>query len=83
MKDKIHVVNRSNNFDLDDFKIWGDQEGKFLSVSAENEAEWAQITPADIEGTNGVAGQILTLDGSKVPEWQDNFHVAGLKVHKN
>jgi hypothetical protein len=72
VKDKVHVTNRSNNFNLDDFIIIGDQQDKFLSVSAANEPEWVQIVPADIDGSSGTAGQILALDGSKVPEWQDS-----------
>lgn len=79
---RVNITNKSNSLNIDDIKILGMEEGKFLSVNGSNEAEWVNITPADIEASSAVVGQILTVNGDKEGEWQDNFHVAALKVHK-
>jgi len=80
--ERVRVTNISDSVEIGDFKIVGDETGKFIKINDDNEAEWVNIIPADISAASADIEQVLTVNADNVGEWQDNFHAAALKVHR-
>ena len=70
-----HLKNEVHNLDVEIPAHPSTDVGKYLGVAADGSLAWSKV-PDELPPTTGAtAGQILTLDSDKNPEWANNYNL--------